>query len=147
MKGAVKIEFILGVVVFAIIVLYVGNQIGTAFNSANMDARIDMLKSESVSVLNMILLDTDIGLSVSPNTLSTIKLQEWNDYSNENDGRCPGLDRFNLSGYRLAINDGTDEVLFCGFVGLSQIRTMTMREYIRENTNPIKYGTITLEMW
>lgn len=80
MKGAVKIEFILGVVVFAIIVLYVGNQIGTAFNSANMDARIDMLKSESVSVLNMILLDTDIGLSVSPNTLSTIKLQEWNDY-------------------------------------------------------------------
>lgn len=147
MKGAIKIEFMLGVVVFAIIVLYVGNQIGIAFNSANTDARIDILKSKSISVLNMILLDNDIGLAVGPSVLSTSKLQEWNEDAELNDGNCIQLDRFKLAGYRLVINDGTNDVLFCGFVGLSQIRTMTMREYIIEDSNPTEYGTITLEMW
>jgi len=147
MKGAVKVEFILGVVVFAIIVLYVGNQIGVAFSSANIDARIDILKSKSVSVLNIMMLDTSFGLATSPNTLDTSVLKEWNEDAIINEGKCIQFDRFDLKGYRLIINDGINDVLFCGYVGLSSIRTMTMREYIIENSNPIRYGTITLEMW
>ena len=105
MKGAVKIEFILGVVVFAIIVLYVGNQIGVAFSSANIDARIDMLKSKSISVLNIMLLDTSFGLATSPNILDTSVLKEWNDAAIIGEGKCSQFDRFALGGYRLIIND------------------------------------------
>ncbi|MDD5416711.1 MAG: hypothetical protein PHU12_01920 [Candidatus Aenigmarchaeota archaeon] len=141
MKGQVKIEFILGVVVFAIIIFYIGSQIGTAFLTVNTDSRLDMLKSKSITILDIITKNSTIGLALTPNVLDESKIQDWN--NNKVNNMCPDLNIFNLDGYRLIINKGDTEVLFCGYVGVSRIRTNVVR-YVKIGD---EYGDVTLEMW
>ncbi|MBU3905016.1 MAG: hypothetical protein KJ906_02625 [Nanoarchaeota archaeon] len=144
MKGVIKVEFILGVVIFAIIIFYVASQINTAFIGINVDTNLDMLKSESISVLTILANDKVVGLSYNKNTLSLTKINEWNEAKTNNE--CNQLKSFNLGGHRLNVykEDEPKAVLFCGYVGLSTLRTNVVRHVKFDDG---KIGNMTMEMW
>ncbi len=139
MKGVIKVEFILGVVIFAVIIFYIAAQINTAFVGINIDTNLDMLKSESVSVLTILSTNENVGLAESKNVLNLTKIDDWNTNGCE-------LDDFNLGGYRLNIYhpDYETPILFCGYVGLSNLRTNVFR-HVKFTDG--KIGNMTMEMW
>jgi len=146
MKGQLKIEFVLGLVVFAIIILYVGTQIGTAFNTANTDSRLDALKSQGIAVIDVLTKDHVYGFSeLEPNILNITRINEWNAESSSSvpPGRCSGLDKFGMKNYRLTVNKTTSQILYCGYAGISNVRTSVIR-YV---TIQGDYGQVELELW
>ena len=150
MKGQVKIEFLLGIVVFAVIIFYVGSQIGTAFTSLNTDTKLDILKAKSVTVLDILTKDSVNGLALEDpvnklsiiNNLDETRIAEW-DANRGPNGECLDMEKFDLDGYRLVINKADTEVLFCGFVGITRIRSNAVR-FVKIGA---EYGDITLELW
>ncbi len=145
MKGQVKIEFVLGAVIFAVIIFYVASQINTAFLSAVSDSRIDSLKAESITVLELLAKDSERGLAYpnQPNRLNRTRIDEWETNKGANNN-CMQLNELDLGGYRLVISHETDGVVLrCGFVGISTIRTSVVRPVKIGNA----YGNMTLEMW
>ncbi len=144
MKGQVKIEFILGMVVFAVLIFYVASRIDTAFISTNTDTRVDILKARSITILDIVTKDKNNGLAVDTNVLNKTKIIEW-----ENNN-CAAIQYFDLGGYRMIIEERDGgELLFCGFVGLTSIRSSIIQPIKIKNqaTGEVKYGNITLEMW
>ena len=150
MKGVIKVEFILGVVIFAILIFYIAFQINTSFVGINIDTNLDMLKSESYSVLTILSTDETEGLAYSKNVLSFDKIKQWDDNRGSNNN-CINLDEFNLGGYRLNIyhEDYNEPILFCGYIGLSTLRTNVIKhvKIYDESTNTIRNGNMTMEMW
>ena len=145
MKGVIKVEFILGVVIFAVLIFYVASQINTAFVGINIDTKLDMLKSQSVSVLTILATDEDIGLANTTNVLSLERIEEW-DTNRDSNGNCIDLNSFNLGGYRLNIykEDEPEKILFCGYIGLSTLKTSVIRNVKFDDG---KIGNMTMEMW
>lgn len=145
MKGQIKIEFVLGVVVFAMIIFYVASQINNAFLATNVDSKLDVLKARSISLMDALTKNSEIGLALESGNLNKTKIEIWNNQS------CSELDRYRLGGYRLIISetDETKPLLFCGYVGISSIRTNVIRsvKITNETTGVTNYGNITMEMW
>ena len=145
MKGQIKIEFILGVVVFAIIIFYIASQINNAFLSTAVDTRLDILKARSVSLLDVITKSSEMGLALETNNLNKTKVEIWNNNS------CEELDIYRLGGYRILLyeQDEPKPILQCGFTGLFGIRTNVIRavRITNESTGVTTYGNITMEMW
>jgi uncharacterized membrane protein len=54
MIGQVKIDFIFGVVVFAIIIFFIVNQTNNLFSSLLTDSNADALKSKASSAINIL---------------------------------------------------------------------------------------------
>lgn len=139
MKGQIKIEFILGVVVFAMVIFYVASQINTAFLSTNIDTNLDMKKAKSYTILEIISKNSDTGLALTPGKLNITKINTWEE------NNCSTLNQFDMGGYRLTITEDNviEPLLFCGYVGIVPIRTNVVRTVKIDNN----YGRITLEMW
>lgn len=146
MKGVIKVEFILGVVIFAIIIFYIATQINTSFSSVNADTRLDILKSESISILAILATDKDIGLAYEKDVLDINKITTWEATKTSTNQECTQMKYFELGGYRLNIyhESYSAPILFCGYVGLSPIRT-TVTRHIKFNDGHI--GNMTLELW
>lgn len=145
MKGQIKVEFILGVVVFAVIIFYVSSQINTAFLSTSSDSRLDVLKSRTISLLDIIIKNNEMGLAIERANLSKTKIDEWRI------NKCASLETYKLGGYRLTIYEEGEPapILFCGYVGLGGLNTYITRsvKITDEATGTVNYGNVTLELW
>ena len=139
MKGLIKIEFILGVVVFAVIIFYIAAQINAAFLTMNTDTRLDILKSKAISLMEIILKDSE--LVITPNNLRKDKILEWET------NNCNKLNGYSLGGYRLTITeyvgDTKTDILTCGYIGLTALRT----DLVRAVSIDSNYGLVRIEMW
>lgn len=145
MKGQIKVEFVLGVVVFAVIIFYVSSQINTAFLSTSSDSRLDVLKSRTITLLNIIVKNNDTGLAIERGNLNKTKIVQWKD------NKCQNLKTYNLGGYRLTImEEGQDTpLLFCGYVGLGGLNTHVIRavKITNDTSGLVTYASVTLELW
>jgi len=139
MKAQVKVEFVLGIVVFAMIIFYVASQISTVFVSINVDTNLDIMKSKSYAIMDILIENTEIGLALEPGILNTTKIDEWNSTN------CPEMSKFDMGGYRMIITDDNSEpMLFCGYVGIAPIR-INIEQPVKFDNN--EYGWISIEMW
>lgn len=153
MKGQFRLDFIFGVVVFAVVIFFIASQVNNAFLTTATDSRIDSLKARAIETINFLAEDsgdpanweTDIsnvkriGLAYqdTPYELSKSKIDALKT------DNCSLLERLNLGGYRLTIFNSTSQLLFCGFVGVSTVQVKVTRAVYIDND----FGNITLELW
>ncbi len=149
-KGQIKIDFIFALVFFTILVFYIGMQINNSLVSGISDSKMDTLKSEAESILN-ILVSTKgnpenweflpqeqvirIGLASAPYNLSSSKIDKLKN-------NCNLMDRFGDINYRLAISGGSGIILSCGYGGPRVTAKSEMPVVVNG-----KYGRAILEMW
>ena len=154
MKGQMRIEFIVGVVIFSIVLVFIVNQTNITFTNLLSDSKADILKAKA---LNSIMLLTEdrgdpinwetiaqsnpgdvkrVGLASTPFVLSMSKINELN-------SNCTLLDNFVLGSYKLVIKNSTHTLLSCGYDTLNPSRSKEIRNVKIGNT----YGNVTLELW
>ena len=150
MKGQVKLEFIFGVVMFAIVIFWVVSQINTVYVGIGSDSRNDVLRTKAYNIMSYlgegsgetnwesIASPKLIGLAYNnqPYNLSESKIDKLN-------SSCSLLDAYNFGAYRITIQDASGELLFCGSRSISQIRIMITRSVWIED----RYGNMTVEVW
>ena len=150
MKGQVKLEFIFGVVMFAIVILWVVSQINTVYAGIGSDSRNDALRAKAYNIMSYLAEgsgETNWESSVSPKFIGlAYDNQPYNLSENKIDAlntNCSLLDGYNLGAYRITIQDNTGELLFCGSRSVAQIRIMITRSVWIED----RYGNMTVEVW
>ena len=149
MRGQIKIEYIFGIVFFAIIIFYLAVQIGNAVTGVASDSALNNMKVRTNSILKILIEDQGepsnweddaanakrIGLATSPYNLSKSKIAKLNE-------TCGLMEKFNLSSYKLTIFNSTDQLLACGYspplVSIPIIKPVFIEG---------SYGNITLEVW
>ncbi len=150
MLGQIKFEFIFAVVVFAIIIVFAVSQTNILFTAISVDSRTDILKTTTMSVINLLLKDEGepsnwennppntrwVGLAYSPFALSKQKI-------NQLQNNCGLLDIYNLGEYSLVIYNETHRILFCGY-SLAQTPITIVTRYVFVDNG---IGNVTLKLW
>ncbi|MCD6477088.1 MAG: hypothetical protein J7K26_02920 [Candidatus Aenigmarchaeota archaeon] len=138
MKAMIKVEFIFGIIVFIIIIIYSMSQINSMFIISSSDSKIDVNKLRANTILNLISEDDSIGLIVEP-------YRFYNPTDLKNNG-CPNLEKYNLGQYRLTLyQSGQDEpIIKCGSNNTLPASIFEVK-YISFDDNT--YGRMVLEMW
>ena len=150
MKGQVKLEFIFGVVMFAIVIFWVVSQINTVYAGIGSDSRNDVLRAKAYNIMSYLAEgsgDTNWESAASPESIGlAYNNQPYNLSENKIDklnSNCSLLDNYNLGAYRIIIEDDSGELLFCGSQSISQIRIIITRSVWVED----RYGNMTVEVW
>jgi hypothetical protein len=155
MRGQMRIEFIVSLVLFVLIIVYIVSQTNSLFSSLLTDSRIDNLKAKSFNVMKVLVEDVGnpqdwqtvsdssikrIGLvnNYQPYNLSKAKINRLASGNN-----CSHLEKFDLKAYRLKIYNSTHRILFCGFDSLEP-PTATEIKYVFIDGG---FGNISLELW
>jgi len=149
-KGQLKIDFIFALIFFTVMIFYIVIQVNNALTSSLTDSKLDTVKSETGSILD-ILVSTQgspanwetlqesqisrIGLATVPYNISLSKL-------NALKTNCNLMGKFGGINYRLSITSGSAILLSCGFGG----PRITSRSELPVVVNG-KYGKAVLEMW
>ena len=109
MKGQVRIEFIIGIVIFAAIIFFLSSQITILFSTVVQDANRESLKGKAITALTVLLEDEGdpvnwesqptgniirVGLADEPYKLNNNKLTRLRN-------ECSLLERYELGKYRL----------------------------------------------
>lgn len=162
MKGQIRIEFIFGIVVFALVIVLVVTLTNTLYSSLLRDSRKDVLKAKAINAIDILIEDTGdppdwstlpaasvkrVGLAYNqglgqPYSLSVDKISALN-------ASCGCgcwqnlLWNYNFSSYRIKIYNSTQQVLFCGYESL-ELPTVMETRYVYINGD---LGNITLELW
>ncbi|MFH0929582.1 MAG: hypothetical protein V1818_04525 [Candidatus Aenigmatarchaeota archaeon] len=139
MKGQMRIEFIAGILIFVIIIVFIVNQTNITFSNLLTDSRADILKAKALNSITILTEDVGndrIGLATAPLELSMVKI-------NNLDANCQLLEDFELGSYRLKIYNSTSMILFCGYEMSSPPRSIETR-YVKIGND---YGNVTLELW
>lgn len=145
-----RIEFVAGILIFAIILIFIVNQTNITFRNLLSDSRSDILKSKALNVITILTEDPGspsnwnvniwstrrVGLATGTLELSRIKIDALYD-------NCNLLDDFDLGSYRLRIYDSSDLILFCGYDMLDSPSTIETRHVDIDGD----YGNVTLEFW
>ncbi len=149
-KGQVKIDFIFALVFFTVLIFYIGLQINAATGSSLADSKLDALKAESESILDVLVssggspqnwetLPADkvvmVGLASAPYSISSAKLSALN-------SNCNLMNKFGSISYRLTASSGSAILLSCGYGG-PRVTSMSERPVFVNGV----YGKITLELW
>jgi hypothetical protein len=149
LKGQIKVEFIFGIFVFSLVILFAGAHLKDKLSSILTDSRIDSLKAEGISIVNVLVRDKGypedwesdprfvkiLGLAHSPYNLSRVKINTLN-------SNCTLFEeKFGIIGYRLIINT-THQILSCGGVG-GRIKVSIEVPVVVENEK----GKLILELW
>lgn len=148
MKGQIKVEFIIGIVFFAVLIFYVANFVNTNASNALGDAILDGKKIQGDAIMTQ-LLETSgepyawtpstvkrLGLAYAPYSLSSAKLN----YLNTN---CNMMDGFGLVGYRFSVYAGGVQRVNCGSAGnVSRNIVITKNVYVEGST-----GVATMVIW
>lgn len=150
MKGQIKIDFIIALIFFAIMIFYIGMQINNALVSSISDSKLDTMKSQANSILK-IMVSTEgspknweslpenqivrIGLASSPHGISQSKL-------NALKNNCNLMNKFGGINYRLTISAGNSILLSCGYGGPRVTSKAEMPVFANG-----AYGKAVLEMW
>lgn len=149
-KGQIKFDFIFALLFFAIMVFYIGVQVNSTLVSSLTDSKLDTLKSQTDTILN-ILVSTPgspgnwesltesqisrIGLAPAPYNISSSKL-------NKLKNNCDLMKKFGDIDYRLTISSGSTVLLSCGYGG----PRVTSKSEVPVLVSG-KYGKAVLEMW
>jgi len=160
MLGQIRVEFIFGIIIFAILITFIITQTNTLFSSLLTDSRSDNLKAKAANAIKILVEDkgdpqnwdampvSDVkrtGLVYNqPYNLSKNKILNLS-YNCSNTADLYGnlLWNFNLKAYRLKVFNSTDQILFCGFDSLEPPLVIETRYIFVDND----FGKITLEMW
>ena len=151
MKGQIKLDFILSIVVFSILIVYIVTQTNTTVIGRFTESNIDKLKAHGINVLTTLAEDQGfpidwynnpnnaqrIGLADAPYSLSTAKI-------NSLKNNCNLMNKFDLNSYYLEIIDSTKQtVLSCGATGRPPITVSLSRKVLISNM----LGEINLILW
>jgi hypothetical protein len=148
MLGQIRIEFIAGILIFAIIIVFIVNQTNITFSNLLADSMADILKSKALNSITILVEDTGepsdwnpsnverVGLAYEPYMLSINKI-------NNLVSDCSLLDNFVLKSYRLKIYNSTNLLLFCG-IDASEPPAAYEIKYVEIEGD---YGNVTLELW
>ena len=151
MLGQIRIEFIAGILIFAIIIIFVVSQVNITFSTLLTDSRVDILKTKALNVITILVEDKGeppdwdstnvmrVGLANKPYNLNISKINELHLDS----PRCSLLDNFTLSSYRLKIYNSTHQLLFCGYDSLEAPIASELK-YIEIEGD---FGNVSLELW
>jgi len=162
MLGQIRIEFVFGLLVFALIIFFIVTQSNVLFSSLLTDSKIDTLKAKASNVIKILAEDkgeplnwTDeiesghpekvkrVGLALYPYNISKNKVYNLSYNCSNSDPYKNLLWNFELKDYRLKVYNSTSEILFCGFDTLEPAAVIETRYvYIEGDT-----GKITLELW
>jgi len=108
MFGQIRIEFIVGILIFAIIVIFIVSQTNITLSTLLTDSRADILKAKALNAITILVEDRGeppswnpsnvirVGLAYKPYSLSINKIDDLK-------SDCDLLDNFTLSSYRLKI--------------------------------------------
>ena len=160
MFGQIRVEFVFGVLLFALIMFFIITQTNVLFSSLLTDSRTDAIKAKALSAIKILVEDkgdpTDwdtqppasvkrVGLSYNqPYNLSKNKVLTLNtNCTNTVDLYKNLLWNFDLKAYRLKIYNSTHEILFCGFDSLEPVIAIETRYVFIDGD----FGKVTLEMW
>lgn len=158
MFGQIRVEFIFGIIIFALIMFFIVTQTNTLFSSLLSDSRADALKAKASNAIRILVEDEGdpkdwtalnvkrVGLaSGQPYNLSKSKVLALNsNCSTTSDIYKNLLWNFDLKAYRLKVYNSTyHQILFCGFDSLEPVTVMETRYVFIDNG----YGKVTLELW
>jgi hypothetical protein len=153
MFGQIRIEFVFGIIIFAIIITIIITQNNILFSSLLTDSKSDTLKAKASNAIKILVedkgepsewqigLDSEVkrvGLAYDPYNLSLAKITRLNTLNN-----CTLLNNFDLKAYRLKVYNSTHQILFCGFDSLEPPTAIETRYVFINN----EFGKVTLEMW
>jgi hypothetical protein len=148
MLGQIRIEFIAGILIFAILITFIVNQTNVTFSNLLVDSRADILKAKALNSITILVEDTGepqnwnpsnverVGLAYQSHSLSISKIDMLN-------SDCTLLDNFVLRSYRLKIYNSTDLLLLCG----QDVLTPPIAFEIKYVEIEGDYGNVSLELW
>jgi hypothetical protein len=148
MLGQIRIEFIAGILIFAIIITFVVSQTNITFSNLLTDSKADVLKAKAFNAITILVEDVGepsnwnpsnverVGLAYEPYSLSINKI-------NTLSSNCGLLDNFALKSYRLKIYNSTDLILFCG-IDITEPPAAFEVKYVEIEGD---YGNVSLELW
>lgn len=146
-----RIEFVAGIIIFAIVIVFIAGQTNRTFTNLLTDSKSDISKAKNLNSITILIEDRGdppnweslapnnvmrVGLAVSPYNLSISKI-------NRLSSNCDLLDNFYLGSYRLKIYDSTDLLLICGQDVLEPPLSVETK-YVKIGN---EFGNITLELW
>jgi len=153
MFGQVRVEFIFGLMLFILLIIFIISQTNVLFTSLITDSKSDKLKAKAINSVKILVEDKGdpenwwnvqdsnvkrVGLAEQPYNLSINKLNRLASPNN-----CTLLQNFDLGAYRLKISNSTQQLLMCGFNSLEPATATEVKEvYINGNL-----GTVSLELW
>ncbi len=158
MLGQIRVEFIFGIILFALIMFFIVTQTNTLFASLLTDSRSDLLKAKAIDAIKIFVEDKGdptnwnntpsstkrVGLAEQPYLLSKSKVLTLNfNCTYTADIYKNLLWNFDLKAYRLKVYNSTHQLLFCGYDSLEPVSVMETR-YVYIDGG---FGRVTLEMW
>ncbi len=171
MFGQIRIEFIFGIVIFALVIFYIVTQTNILFSSLLTDSRADTIKAKALNAIKILVEDVgdppywDNLAASNPGSIKRVGLaynqsyqpypfQPYNLSKNKilnlssNCTNTPDLYKnllwnFELRAYRLKVYNSTHRILFCGFDSLEPPVAMEIRYVFVDNG----FGRMTLELW
>jgi len=142
MRGQIKVEFVLAVVVFAFVTLVVMTQLNSTFNIIASDSKTDTVRTKANDLINLLVEDPQWMSAGQPYNLSKSKISVI-DLNRDATGQCSSFIPMRLGGYRLTVANSTHTLLRCGAAGVGSGAVSIARAVWIEND----YGIITVEMW
>ena len=157
MFGQIKVEFIFGLIVFALVMFFIVTQTNTSFSSLMSDSRSDSLKAKATNVIKILVEDKgdppDWDMEIvngHPENVKRVGLT-YNQPYNLSKNKVILLGQtcdsvlwvFDLSGYRLKIYNSTNQILFCG-INNPESPVVIETRYVFIDNN---FGNVTLELW
>lgn len=124
MLGQIRIEFIFGLMLFILLIVFIVAQTNVLFTSLITDSKSDRLKAKAINSIKILVEDKGdpenwwnapdanvkrVGLAEQPYNLSINKINRLASPNN-----CTLLDNFDLGAYRLKISNSTQQLLMCG---------------------------------
>jgi hypothetical protein len=160
MLGQIRVEFIFGIILFALIMFFIVTQTNTLFSSLLTDSRSDALKAKALNVIKILVedrgypTDWDTQLPGNVKRVGLVYNQPYNLSKNkvlnlsQNCSNTPDIYKnllwnFDLKAYRLKVYNSTNQTLFCGFDSLEPPVVMETRYVFIDND----FGKVTLELW
>ena len=153
MFGQIRIEFIIGVVIFVLVMFFVASRTNAVLSRILWESRSDVLKAKAINVMTILIEDKGdpenwysladssvkrVGLAEKPYNLSKEKINRLSSPNN-----CTLLNNFDLKSYRLKIYNSTNLILFCGFDSLEPVTVVVQKYVFIDNA----FGNISLELW
>ena len=149
-----RIEFIAGIIIFAIVLVFIVNQTNITFSSLLTDSKTDITKAHNLNSITILTEDRGypanwesiaqsnpgsvkrVGLASTPYNLSVSKINSLR-------LNCDLLNNFDMGQYRLKVYNSTHMLIFCGSDVLNPPTSVEIR-YVKINGD---YGNISLELW
>ena len=149
-KGQIKVDFIFSLIFFTVMIFYIAVQLNSSLMSSLNDSKLDTLKSESNSILGILVSSEGspknwetlaesqvvrVGLASVPYNISSSKL-------NALKNNCGLMNKFGNISYSFSISSAGSILLSCGYGGPRVTSKSEMPVLVNG-----KYGKAVLEMW